>query len=257
MNRLTSFLSRLTWPARHGTEAERVTSTVTRALRSFGMPRALVRTLAADLRSELAAAAEAGSGQEAIVGGDARAFAARLAEAHGYTPVPLRLFGLTAAALFPMAAIAFIVYVVIAGGGPNLGLPYMTVAVERNESNRAFLDAIGEGWFIAATYTVAVLLGLTLTLGGAAAYLAVRGDTCVGRTVRNLAIGMPIGAFAGTAIAMAVGRATDYSDNADVIAVECVIVAAAITAGIFAARQLARRRPRGVATNAPSVAHLA
>lgn len=243
--RLVSLTRRSRSGRRTKTGADRTATKVARTLRSFGMPRSLVATLTADLRAELTAAAETGVGPEPIVGKDADRFAARLAEAHGYQPVPLRLFGLTAAAALPMSFIAFIVYVVIAGGGPNLGLPYMTVAVERNESNRAFLDGINEGWFIAATYLTAGAFGFALTLGGAAAYLALRGDRCIARTVRNLVVALPAGVVAGVAAAMLVGRSTDYSDDANVIAVECAVVAVAVVVAIRVGRGLARGRAGG------------
>lgn len=225
-------------------ELENTIREVRKSLRSFGMPRSTSTGLVGDLRADLEAAEAEGLGPPGIVGDDPRDFARQLAAAHGYEPTPQRMIGLSLAAFLPMTVIAFIVYVIIAGGGENLGLPRLTVAI-RTTGDRPVLEGVNEGWFVLATYAVAGLLGVGLTLASAAAYLSLRKDTCVGRTLVNMLIALPVGGALGIGGAMFYGALRDYPVDALNILVECLIVAIGVISSLWAARRLARRTPPG------------
>ncbi len=216
---------------------------VGRSLRSYGLPRGKVRRMLEDLRSELLAAADEGAGQETIVGKDTAGFAARLAEAQGYRPVPFRILGLMIATALPMSAIGFIVYVAIMGGGPVLGLPYMTVGMHATGQTGGYLNGVSEGWFILATYALSSVIGIVLPVAVAAGYLALRGDPYAGRTARNMLVALPIGGAVGFLVAMFVGNMRDYSTDRLTVAVECATVATGVMTGLWCARQLARQLP--------------
>lgn len=227
-------------------EVEGSVSRVGKSLRSFGVPRSRVHALVEDLRAEVAAAVGSGGSAASIIGDDPRRFAAELASAEGYEPVPSRFVGLSIAAAIPPGVIAFVVYVVVLGGGPTLGLPEMRAQVGRNESNEEFLDAVGEGWFAAGMFAVAALLGFALTLSSAAGYLGWRRDPRVGPTVRNMVLALPVGGAAGVLSAMLVGATTNYSTSLGVIVVECAVAATIALVALWVARRLARGLPVGL-----------
>lgn len=228
-------------------QSEKALSGIGRKLRTFGMPASDVSSLVADLRADIAAAETEGAGTEAVIGDDVALFTRRLALAHGYQPVPQRMLGLSLAAFLPMSVIAFIVYVVIAGGGENLGLPHLTVSI-RGAENRPVLQNVNEGWFILATYLSAAALGVGLTLGGAAAYLRLRNDTCIARTIRNMAIALPLGGVLGVAAAMAFGAARNYPTTPAAILFECFLVACGVLGSLWVARRMARMLPHRAPT---------
>lgn len=229
------------------TDIEKTVSSVSKLLRSVGMPRVKVAALMDDLRADLDAAEAEGVAPERIVGNDPQRFARQLAVAHGYEPVPQRMIGLSLAAFLPMTAIAFIVYVVIAGGGENLGLPTVRVAIQTT-GDKPVLQGVNEGWFILATYASAGLLGIGLTLGGAAAYLRLQNDTCIGRTVRNMVIALPLGGALGIGGAMLYAASRNYPIDGPHIVFECSIVATGLLSALWVARRLARGIPRGPAS---------
>lgn len=231
---------------------------IRKRLRAFGISRPTVRAIIEELHTDLLEATGSGASIDSIIGPDRRAFAARIAEAHGRAPVPGRIPLLAVVSGLPVAIVAFFTYIVVMGGGPVLGrlpvvgrLPYSHLAFERQSTvyvddgvwTMSHVDNSNEVWLVLGVYGLAAALGLALaTFAADAALRLVRDDRRVA-TVKWLLVALPIGAIVGFSAAILFASTRDFSTRPRVIQVECILVTIAIIASIALARERARRIP--------------
>ena len=239
------------------TETDRALRTIRRAFRAYGVPRDRRDELVADLEAELLAVAADGGGAAVVLGTDPEALAAELADAHGFVPVRPRVPALVACATGPIALVALATYVLV-GGGPVLGLPFVSLAATHMVADPVTGSASGTVNYVDSPaaalgiYGAAGLLALLLASLAVAAFLRLRRDACVGLTVRQLLVLLPPGALVGCGVAVAVGAATDFSTAPAVVAWECATVWLVLAAATRVARLRARRRWRGLPQAAPA-----
>lgn len=195
-----------------------------RAWRRIGVPHSDRRLLAAELAPDLQAAAADGHEPADLLTPDVDTFAERLAEAHGVRLVPPRH------ANVQLGGLLGAVLALVTGAGLVVGLqPLLTSKVEL--SGRY---PVAGAVLVFASLAVLGLLGCLLGI-----YAAVRGRPAAGATVRRAALLLPLTAAVGVALAVALGRSTDYSDAPSVVLAECGIVAVSCAGALLAARRSA------------------
>lgn len=198
-----------------------------RAWRRLGVPHSDRRLLAAELAPDLLAADADGHDPADLLTPDVDTFARRLAEAHGVRQVSPRyanvlLGGLLGGAL-TLAVCAALTPVVQA---------FLTSRVELSKDS----PLAGAGGAVLFFGALAVLGLLGCLLGTC---VAVRHHPAAGATVRRVALFLPPAAAVGVALAVALGRSTDYSTAPQVVLAECVIVILSCSVALAAARRSA------------------
>lgn len=219
-----------------------------RNLRRLGVSRQASQATVDDLRGDMAAAGSLA----ALTGSDLDGFAATVAREHGRAPVPGRHWLIVPLMAGPMLLIAFLTYVFVAGGGPAIGLDYHAIQFVEHETIRfegggrtTTVESNFDSWLLPLAYFVSIALGVGSGFAMAALGLALVGDTRVGATLRRCLITLPIGGVIGVVTAVGIGASTKYSDSPRVILVEVLAVCFFGTLAIVAAREWARRLPRG------------
>lgn len=219
-----------------------------RKLRRFGVPRSAAKVTIDDLRGDMA---EAGS-LAALTGGDLDAFASNVAREHGRAPVPGRHWLIVPLMAAPMLLVAFLTYVFVAGGGPAIGLDYHAVKFIEHETvqfdgggRTTDVESSFGQWLPLVAYFVSTVLGVGGGFALAALGLAVARDNRIGPTLRRCLLTLPLGGFLGVVAAVGIGASTNYSDEPGVILAEVLAVCFSGALAIVAAREWARRLPRG------------
>jgi hypothetical protein len=192
-----------------------------------------IAALSRDLRLDLAAAAADGVTPQQLVG-DVRTFARRVAEEADARHVPYEYQRLLLTAL--------------AGTLPGLvvGKVAMSVVPE-------LFDGPLTGWHAALVYygagAAGVLLGSLLTVA-----VLMRDVAEIRRTVRAMAVLVPLAGLAVTPVAMGFAALTGYSLALPIIATELALVAGALAGAIVLARRWALRGRYGRAAQTAALA---
>lgn len=210
---------------------DRVVSRVQRELRRCGVPADRRELFAGDLTSDLRAAAARGRSPEEALGMDPAAMARDWARESGFNATPLRYGIVVSAVIVPLALTACLGYF-ISGGSQAIGLPYYAVASLEGdlslEIGFALLGLLG-------------LLGVMAALAAPALVLGALDDDRAARTVRVLALSVPLGCMLAIPAAMLGAFLAGYQTDAAGLAA----VTAAGAAPVTVAAVLARRRALG------------
>jgi hypothetical protein len=206
------------------TELRVLLAQLDQAWRRLGVPRSDRRVLAAELAPDLQAAAADGHDPGGLLTPDVGTFARHLAEAHGVAQVPSRFADIQRGGLLGA------VLAVVVGAAAVTGLqPVLTDKVELS-GRYPVAGAVLVFGLLAAAGLVGCLVGI---------HLVVRGQPAAGATVRRAALFLPPMAAAGVGLAVALGKATDYSDAPAVVLTECGIVIVSCAVALVAARRAA------------------
>lgn len=173
-------------------------------------------TLSADLRLELDGAAADGVSWQQLLGDDIRAFARNVANEAGVTLVPPQLRRLLLTAL--------------AGATPGVLLGWVLLW---------WLPTYGIGSLAAIRYGYP--LAPVVILVGALATVRIRmaDAPAIGRTVRAMALLVPLAGLLITPVTIGFAATTDYSTAMPVVLLEVALVAGALSGAVVLARRWA------------------
>jgi hypothetical protein len=204
---------------------DRLVATAEREWRSLGVQRGDRRSLGADLRSELEAAAADGLDPAELIGADPAGFARTLADEAGVRPTPAR-YGLVLGVAGAGAVVALVV-----GYGLVMGLHGVFVAIFDLPRTVHVPVWLAAGVFYGGIMAV-VVVGAVL-----AVRLALRDLPRIRQTATRMVVLLPPAFVAAVAAAVAAGWAMDFALTPAVIGTEALIVLAAF----LGATALARR----------------
>ncbi|MFF5228599.1 hypothetical protein [Dactylosporangium sp. NPDC000521] len=200
-------------------------ATADRAWRAHGVGRADRVNLAADLRADLAAAAEDG------IGPDVPGFARRLADEAGVRRAPreyLRFLRTSIIGALLGGAVGFVVLMVVH--------PLMVYLFDLPRSVKVPI-ALAAGVF----YGTVVALAVTGSV--VAVRVGLRDLPYMGNTAKAMTVLIPVAALV-TPLTMGFARLTGYSTNFLVVVAECALILAAHMGAVLLARRWALREPR-------------
>lgn len=210
-----------------------VVSTCRSTWRRAGVRRRVAVEMAADLRADLAAAAEDAIPAEQYVGSDPRAFALAWASERGVIEPRARAASTALAALvgaLPGATFAlFVAY--------GLSSTAMAEILDR-PIQHGFPEALAlPPSLLLALYALGALFAYGGALAAVSGLLRWRLDPAVSGTVRSLAVWLPVGTAVAIGASVSFASTRHFSTDARVV-VGDVIVAAAVFAGSVIATRL-------------------
>ncbi len=206
---------------------------IERTWRRLGVPTQSRQEMAAELAADLAASAADGGTAVDVVGPDPTTFAREWAEARGEVRGRWRLGLVTVAVI--LGAVPGAVF--------GLFIAYGT-------SSEAFASLVGNtdgyvdipGWLSLSLYGVGGILALAGALLTTSAALRSVDDPHPRRTVRLLAVVLPIAAILGVAAAMTYGDRLRFSTAPPTPEIEALLVVAAVGFGGIVSRVYVRWR---------------
>lgn len=219
-----------------------------RTWRRLGVPRPVAEEMAVDLESDLEAAAPEGLSPAAVIGADVRSFAAAWATERGVVRPRLRLATTAAAALV--------------GAVPGAGFALFVAYGLSSEAMGAILGAgeyrVGDTGYQATLsvpewlllllllllYAVGALFAYAGAVGAVAAALHWRFDPALSRTVRALAVGLPLATAAAIAATVAFASTRGFSTALPVVLADVAVAAAVFSCGVALVRLRAVRQER-------------
>ncbi|MFC6887364.1 MULTISPECIES: hypothetical protein [Actinomadura] len=215
-----------------------------RTWRRIGVSRDVAAEMAAELEADLAAAREDGRDPESYVGGDPAGFARAWASERGAVPVRARAGRLMAAALL--------------GGLPGAltGL-FMVFGL----SSEALAEVLGRdpagldvpGWLVFALYGLSGAFAWAGVLAAVSAVLRFHADAARQRTLRALAVVLPLAGLAAAAGTALAARAYAYPFGPIPFAIETTAPVATILATVTLTRLATIRTPKkNPRTNEPA-----
>jgi len=216
-----------------------------RRWRRLGVPRALREPVLADVSADLHAAYAQGRTPEVVLGVPVAQFAEQVAGENGWL-VAWPMYGRMLTSAAAGAAVAIMAGLVVV-------LPAMTgvIAVAGTVLSWAGVEVVSSGgygggtnWYLPIVYAIYAAFGV----GFVAAVLAavrrgLRAAVGLRRTVRAGVLLLPVSAAVSLPLAVAVGRASDYSNAPLVVTAEFGLVLGLAGASLMAARAWALREP--------------
>ena len=213
-----------------------------RTWRRLGVRRADARAMAAELEADLAAAEGDGTSADAYVGNDPRGFALEWASARGLIRTRLALIST------PIVSIA--------GAIPGA---FFALFAAYGMSSDAFAEIFGRSeqigdttvmtytpskWLLLALYTLGAVFAYIGAITAVSAWLAWRFDPARRRTLRYLALGLPIGTAAAVFVTVAFASTQDFSTNRSVVYADVAVALATFAISVAALRFAAVRRDK-------------
>jgi hypothetical protein len=200
------------------------------------------RSMAAELEADLTAAENDGTSVGAYVGTDLRGFALEWARARGLVRTRLALVSTAFASILGTLPGAFFALFVAYG-----------------MSSQAFAEIFGspEGvgdasvmtysppsWLLLGLYALGAIIAYAGALAAVSAWLSWRLDPARGRTLRYLALGMPLGTAAAVFATIAFAFTQDYSTQRSVVLADAAVAAMVFACGVAVLRLAAVRQER-------------
>jgi hypothetical protein len=198
--------------------------------------------MAAELEADLSAAASEGHAASAIVGGDVEAFATAWATERGVVRTRLCLVTTAVAAVLgaiPGASFGlFVAYGISSDAMAEIvGRHMVRVAQNRYETSQLSLPT----WLLLALYTLGAVFAYAGAVGAVALALQMRLDPIVQRTVKSLAVALPVATAAAIGATVAYSSTTDFSTSLTVVVADVVVAALVFAAGVALIRYRAVR----------------
>jgi di/tricarboxylate transporter len=211
-----------------------VVSTCTRTWRGAGVRRRVAAEMAADLRADLAAAAEDAIPAEQYVGSDPRAFALAWAAERGVIEPRARAASSALAALVGAREAVLDRTVEELGDRPSRSL-WPTVSREALAIPPSLLLAL---------YALGALFAYAGALAAVSGLLRWRLDPAVSGTVRSLAVWLPVGTAVAIGASVSFASMRHFSTDARVVAGDVVVATAGFAVSVIATRLRVIQRAR-------------
>lgn len=215
-----------------------------RTWRRLGVPKEVADEMAAELGADLESAAAEGLSATSVVGSDARGFAATWAFERGVVRPRLRL-GLTAFAALVGAVPGVGFGLFVAYGLSSAAMGSIFGAGEYRVGNIGYASTLDvPEWLLLTLYIVGAAFAYAGAVGAVAAVLHWRFDLALARTVRSLAMALPIFTAAAVGSAMLFASTRDFSTSIDVVFADAAVAATVLASGVALVRYRAVRRER-------------
>jgi len=223
-----------------------------RTWRRLGVAREVADEMAADLESDLAVAAADGVAPAAVIGADVRSFAAAWATERGVVRPRLRL-GMTAAAALVGAipGVGFALFV--AYGLSSEAMGEILGAGEYRVGNAGYQATLSvPEWLLLVLYALGAVFAYAGAVGAVAATLSWRFDPALSRTIRSLALALPVATAAAVGATIAFSSTQGFSTELAVVVADVVVAAAMFACGVALTRLHTVRRERERLTLRPA-----
>ena len=213
-----------------------------RIWRRLGVRRTDARSMAAELEADLTAAENDRTSVGAYVGTDLRGFALEWARARGLVRTRLAL-GSTAFASFLGALPGAFFALFIAYGMSSQAFAEIFGSPE--EVGRASVMTYSPpSWLLLGLYALGAVIADAGALAAVSAWLSWRLDPARGRTLRYLALGMPLGTAAAVFSAVAFAYTQGFSTQRAVVFADAAVAAMVFAFSVALLRLAAVRQER-------------
>ena len=215
-----------------------------RTWRRLGVPRDVADEMAADLESDLEAAAAEGVPPVVVIGSDVRRFAAAWATERGIVRPRLRLVTTVAAALVGVVpGVGFALFVAYGLSSEAMGAILGAGEYRVGDTGYQATLSVPE-WLLLGLYALGAMFAYAGAVGAVAAALSRRFDPAFAPTVRALAFTLPLAALAAVAATVAFASTRDFSTDLSIVVAEMVVAGTVFACGVAFARVRAVRHER-------------
>jgi hypothetical protein len=199
--------------------------------------------MAAELEADLAAAESDGTSASAYVGNDPHGFALEWADARGFIRPRLALISTALVSILGAIPGAFFALFVV------YGMASEPFAETFGNPERVGVRTTAMGytppiWLLLALYTLGAVFAYVGALAAVSAWLSWRLDPARSRTLRYLALGMPLGTAAAIFVTVGFSSTQHFSTNRSVVFADAAVAVATFTLAAAALRLAAVRRER-------------
>jgi hypothetical protein len=217
-----------------------------RVWRRIGVSKADADDMAAELESDLDAAASEGHAPSAIVGGDAQAFATAWAKERGVVRTRLCLVTTAVAAVLgAVPGASFSLFVAYGLSSDAMAEVFGTRMIRRGGPNEYGHAPVSlPTWLLLVLYALGALFAYAGAVGAVAFALQLRLDPTVRRTVKSLAAALPVATAAAVGMTVAYSSTTGFSTSLHVVIADVLVAATVFAVGVALIRYQAVRRER-------------
>ena len=213
-----------------------------RIWRRLGVRRTDARSMAAELEADLTAAENDGTSVGAYVGTDLRGFALEWARARGLVRTRLALVSTAFASILGTVPGAFFALFVAYGMSSQA---FAEIFGSPEEVGRARVMTYSPpSWLLLGLYALGAVIAYAGALAAVSAWLSWRLDPARGRTLRYLALGMPLGTAAAVFSAVAFAYTQGFSTQRAVVFADAAVAAMVFAFSVALLRLAAVRQER-------------
>ena len=208
----------------------------------LGVRRADAHSMAAELEADLTAAENDGTSVGAYVGTDLRGFALSWASARGLVRTRLALVSTAFASILGTLPGAFFALFVAYGMSSQA---FAEIFGSPEEVGRASVMTYSPpSWLLLSLYALGAVIAYAGALAAVSAWLSWRLDPARGRTLRYLALGMPLGTAAAVFSAVAFAYTQGFSTQRAVVFADAAVAAMVFAFSVALLRLAAVRQER-------------
>jgi len=213
-----------------------------RIWRRLGVRRTDARSMAAELEADLTAAENDRTSVGAYVGTDLRGFALEWARARGLVRTRLALVSTAFASILGTVPGAFFALFVAYGMSSQA---FAEIFGSPEEVGRASVMTYSPpSWLLLGLYALGAVIAYAGALAAVSAWLSWRLDPARGRTLRYLALGMPLGTAAAVFSAVAFAYTQGFSPQRAVVFADAAVAAMVFAFSVALLRLAAVRQER-------------